>query len=503
MKRNTTFFYLLSLLFLFNLGCNTQPSVDPETNLYKEDWFSLGQHNEAPQWFKNAKLGIYFHWGVYSVPAYSSEWYARNMHLKDHYVNKYHLENYGSLNEFGYHDFVPLFKAEHFDASEWAKLFKQAGAKFAGPVAEHHDGFSMWASKITPWNVMDKGPKKDIMKELKTAIDNQGMKFITTFHHAKHLQRSKVLGEEDKYSHYPFFADIPPSSNDPELAMLYGNIPPEKWHEDVWLGKLKEVIDNYEPDIIWFDYVLDKIPEKYRKAFAAYYLNQAGDKEVVIIRKQHDLPQSLSIEDLEQSRKKQIGTKTWMTDATISDGSWSYTKNLGVKSATDVLHMLVDIVSKNGILLLNISPKADGSIPENQKEALLSMGNWLSQYGEAIYDTEAWHHFGEGPTAQPEGHFKNKNVFNKLKYTAEDIRYTVKDYNIYAIFLGDPARGEMLLLNSFSKENMMDEVNITGVELLGSDQEVIWNYDQNGLNVSLPSTEEKPMATVLKIKTQG
>ena len=417
MKRNTTFFYLLSLLFLFNLGCNTQPSVDPETNLYKEDWSSLGQHNEAPQWFKNAKLGIYFHWGVYSVPAYSSEWYARNMHLKDHYVNKYHLENYGSLNEFGYHDFVPLFKAEHFDASEWAKLFKQAGAKFAGPVAEHHDGFSIWASKLTTWNVMDKGPKKDIMKELKTAIDNQGMKFITSFHHAKHLQRSKVLGEEDKYSHYPFFADIPPSSNDPELAMLYGNIPPEKWHEDVWLGKLKEVIDNYEPDIIWFDYVLDKIPEKYRKAFAAYYLNQAGDKEVVIIRKQHDLPQSLSIEDLEQSRKKQIGTKTWMTDATISDGSWSYTKNLGVKSATDVLHMLVDIVSKNGILLLNISPKADGSIPENQKEALLSMGNWLSQYGEAIYDTEAWHHFGEGPTAQPEGHFKNKNVFNKLKYT--------------------------------------------------------------------------------------
>ena len=503
MKINAFHFLVLSAVFSINLGCNSKYSVKPATVEYEQDWASLGQHNEAPQWFRNAKLGIYFHWGVYSVPAFGSEWYPRNMHLEGHKVYQHHLENYGTPNEFGYHDFVPLFKAERFDAAEWAQLFKKAGARFAGPVAEHHDGFSMWASKISPWNVMDKGPKKDIMRELKTAIDDQGMKFITTFHHAKHLQRSKVLGEQDKLSHYPYYADMPPGSNDPELSMLYGNIPAEKWYKEVWLGKLKEVIDNYRPDIIWFDYVLDKIPEKYRKEFAAYYLNQAGDQEVVIVRKQHDLPQSLSIEDLEQSRKKEIGTKAWMTDATISDGSWSYTENLGVKSATDVLHMLIDIVSKNGILLLNISPKADGTIPENQKEALLSMGDWLSRFGEAIYDTEAWHHFGEGPTAQPEGHFKNKNIFHKLKYTADDIRYTVKDYDIYAIFLGNPALEKEILLTSFSKEKLRDEVNITGIELLGSNEKVLWDYDQNGLKVILPQTKQRHLATVLKIKTKG
>ncbi|MDN5202113.1 alpha-L-fucosidase [Fulvivirgaceae bacterium BMA10] len=499
------------VLMLLLFGCSNHDQTGQnnmeiqEPDPYTEDWKSLGKHNESPDWFKNAKLGIYFHWGVYSVPAYANEWYPRNMHFKEHDVYKHHVEKYGHPSEFGYHDFVPLFRAENFNAEEWAELFKKAGAQFAGPVAEHHDGFSMWDSDITPWNVMDKGPKRDITGELKNAITANGMKFITTFHHAKHLQRSDSLNKEDGLSHYPYFEGMPPSSNDPELALLYGNVPAEKWHKEIWLGKLKEVIDKYQPDIIWFDYVLDAIPERYRKEFSAYYLNEAAkwEKEVVLVRKQHDLPLSMSVDDLEQSRKNVIGTKTWMTDATVSMSSWCYTENLQVKPAEDVLHMLIDITSKNGVLLLNISPKADGTIPEDQKEVLLKIGDWLEKYGEAIYGTEAWYTFGEGPTKEPTGHFNNNQAFHKLKYSERDIRYTTKDYTIYAIVMGTPETGEELILESFAKDRLLDPVRIEEISILGIDTKINWEMHEKGLKLTIPTLTEERMATVIKIITSA
>ena len=503
---NSTIWALVLALLLS--GCAEQSETSETQNptaisdaQFTADWASLGNHNESPEWFKNAKLGIYFHWGIYSVPAYSSEWYPRWMHFKDHKVYKHHVENYGEPSEFGYHDFVPMFKAEQFDAEAWAELFKKAGARFAGPVAEHHDGFSMWDSDITPWNVMDKGPKKDITGELQKSITSRGMKFITAFHHAKNLQRSTELGKEEPLSHYPYFEGMPPSSDDPELQFMYGNMEPTNWYKEIWLGKLKEVVDKYSPDIVWFDYVLGEIPERYRMDFAAYYLNQAQNqnKEVVIVRKQHDLPLNMSVEDLEQSRKNVIGTKTWMTDATISDGSWCYTENLGVKSASDVLHMLIDITSKNGVLLLNVSPKADGTIPENQQEGLLKMGAWLEKYGEAIYGTEAWYAFGEGPTKEPLGHFSNHQAFHKIKYSSEDIRYTTKDYTIYAIVMGPTQPGEELIMKSFSKANIRDQLSIKSIRFLGSDEQISWAQDEDGLSVKAPSQTVDDMATVIRI----
>jgi alpha-L-fucosidase len=482
---------------------NPVQEITVESPEYTEDWASLGKHIESPEWFKDSKLGIYFHWGLYSVPAYGNEWYPRWMHFKDNKFYKHHIETYGEPSEFGYHDFAPLFKAEKFDPDAWADLFEKAGAKFAGPVAEHHDGFSMWDSDITPWNVMDKGPHRDITGELQKSITAKGMKFITAFHHAKNLQRATKLGEDIKISHFPNFEGMPTTSNDPELQMMYGNMEPEKWYKDMWLGKLKEVISKYQPDIIWFDYVLGDIPEQYRKEFAAYYLNEAKKwgKEVVIVRKQHDLPLNMSVEDLEQSRKNVIGTKTWMTDATISDGSWCYTDNLGVKQSKDVLHMLIDITSKNGVLLLNISPKADGTIPDNQTKGLLEMGAWLQKYGEAIYGTEAWYTFGEGPTKEPEGHFSNHQAFHKIKYSNKDIRYTTKDYNIYAIIMGSTELNQELLLSSFAKKAIQDQVSIKNVSFLGSDETVVWSLDnKTGLKVKAPSQQIDQMATVIKIE---
>ncbi len=275
-----------------------------------------------------------------------------------------------------------------------------------------------------------------------------------------------------EYSHYPLFPNTPPTLDDPELNYLYGNIPREKWLKEVWLGKLEEVIDKYQPDIMWFDYMLDSIPEVYRLKYCAYYLNAAEKwgKDVVIVRKQDDLPLDVSVDDLEKSRKNGLGEKSWMTDETLSTGSWCYTEDLQIKPAVDVLHVLIDIVSKNGVLLLNISPMANGTIPENQKDVLLKIGDWLKKYGESIYETRPWYTYGEGPTKEPEGNFSNHQKFLKIKYSAKDVRFTTKGNAIYATILGWPGNSQDVVLESFSTNNWKNSKSIKNVSLLGSNE---------------------------------
>lgn len=473
---------------------------------YTSDWESLGQVNESPEWYKDAKFGIYFHWGVYSVPAFSSEWYPRLMLQRENPAYKYHLEHYGSPAEFGYHDFVPMFKAEFFDAEEWADLFQKAGARFAGPVAEHHDGFAMWDSDKTPWNSMDKGPKRDITGELAKAFRKRDMKLITTFHHARNLQRYADTVDEElaktpereqfRHSHYPFIAGWPPTSDDPELKQLYGYLPEQQWLDQMWLGKLKEVIDNYQPDIIYFDSWLDRIPENYRQQFCAYYLNQAAKwgKEVVITHKQQDLPEDVSILDLEKGRLNKLVDFGWLTDDTISRGSWCYTQDLTIKPTSVVLHSLLDIVSKNGCLVLNISPKADGTIPENQKKVLLEIGDWLDVNGEAIYGTRPWKEYGEGLTVLKPG--RHGGVTDAGGYTPQDIRYTTKGSALYVISLGCPLPNEKLSLLLPQKI----ELDIKSVSVLGSQEKIKWEWSEKGLQLYSPSKKVSDLALVFKIE---
>ena len=490
-------FIPILILLLFN--CQQKGLKETVEQKYTASWESLSAHDQEPEWFQDAKFGIYFHWGVYAVPAYGSEWYPRNMHFPG-MINHHHVKYYGEPAKFGYHDFVPMFKAEQFNAEEWADLFKKAGARFAGPVAEHHDGFSMWDSDVTPWNSMDKGPEKDILGELSKAIRNRDMKLVTTFHHARNLQRYWDKPDEKEFglSHYPLFEGMPPTFDDPELNLLYGNVEEEKWLEEIWLGKLKEVIDKYHPDIIWFDSWLDQIPEEKRLEFCAYYLNEAtkNDQEVVIIRKQEDLPLSVSLNDLEKSRMNRIDDQSWMTDETISKGSWSYTEGLRIKATKDVLHVLIDIVSKNGVLMLNISPRSDGTIPDNQKEVLLGIGNWLDIYGEAIYGTRPWYTYGEGPTKEPEGHFSQHREFLKIVYSSEDIRYTTKGEFIYATILGWPVDKKEVLFSAFENQDLA----IDNVSMLGYDGQIVWSMEENGLLVNLPDEKVNEMANVFKIK---
>jgi alpha-L-fucosidase len=460
--------------------------------------------NNIPQWFEDAKFGIYFHLGPYTVPAFGSEWYSRNMYIPGTPEYKHHLETYGPLDKFGYKDFIPLFKAEYFNPDDWVDLFVKAGAKFAGPVAEHADGFSMWKSKINPWNSYDMGPKRDFVGEMEKAVRKRNLKFIATFHH------------QWLWSWYPTF-NKNVDAGDPEYASFYGpRVSEGAWKYDqkaidyrkpttafdkIWLAKTLEVIDAYHPDIIWFDNMLYSIPDSYRKEFTLHYLNDAktAQHQVVIIRKFKELPDAVSIENLEKARKDKMAKKLWETDETISTGSWSYVDGIQIRSTADMLFELIDIVSKNGVLLLDIAPKADGTIPEDQRNTLLGMGDWLKKYGESIYATRPWYTYGEGPTIQPEGDFANADKFLKVKYSYKDIRFTTKGNIIYAITLGVPVEGETMLLTAFTKSEKLGKIKIKTIEILGLDQNLKWKLADNGLSVTIPGGLPDNKAIVFRI----
>jgi alpha-L-fucosidase len=474
---------------------------------YLARWSSLKKHNAAPAWFRDAKFGIYFHWGVYCVPAfgYGAEWYPSRMNIEGRSEYDHHVKTYGHPSTFGYHEFVPMFKAEKFDPDEWADLFARAGARFAGPVAEHHDGFAMWASRLTPWNVKDMGPKRDTTGELAEAIRKRGMRLVTTFHHARNNQQQvESDGKLAWTGFYPHIPGWPTASEDPKLRMLYGNMPREEFLE-LWQGKIIEVIDNYEPDMIWFESDLYMIPDRYVTELLAYYFNKADErgKEVMVTYKETGLPPEIGVEDFELGRENHITTFTWLTDdmiGTLDSRTWGYASHMRIRSTRYVLHVLIDIVSKNGQLMLNVSPRADGSIPDDQRQVLLGIGHWLDKYGEAIYGTRPFVEFGQGPTRLSWG---GEYAREQLQYTPVDIRFTTKGKTVYAIGLGWPGADKETLLESFAAERRKKGLKIESVTMLGTDERIPWCLDDDGLTVTSPSSPPDEIAIVYKIQTNG
>lgn len=481
--------------------CVKKADASKAGQVFTADWESLKKRNPAPEWFRDAKFGIYFHWGVYSVPAYANEWYPRNMYDINSEEYQHHIRTYGEPNKFGYPDFVPMFKAEKFNADKWADLFKKAGAQFAGPVAEHHDGFAMWASKVNPWNAKDMGPHRDCVGELEKAIRNRGMRFVTTFHHERN-GLYEIEKDSKKYwtGHYEFVKKyFPELLNDPKRAIMYGYMPAEEFYQ-MWEDKLIEVIDHYHPDLMYFDSWLDEIPDKYKMEYLAHYFNDAIrlGKEVVVTYKQEDLPREVGIEDYEKGRADKITDFVWLTDDTISLGSWCYTENLGIKESSEIIRTMADIVSKNGQLMLNISPKADGTIPDNQKKVLLEIGEWMRKNGEAIYGTRPFVEYGEGPARM-----ESSGGFAKMKgsYTAKDIRYTRKGNVVYAIVLGWPRENQQVTMTMFGKGNKAENIEIKEVTMPGIKVKIRWERTDTGLVVTTPAKKVGDSAIVFKLIT--
>lgn len=492
---------IVSVVFSFLLLSQVAILVPAHVNaqaIYLPTWNSLKNHN-TPQWLKDGKFGIYTHWGVYAVPAQgpNATWYANNVYTDPgSSARKYHEATYCPLEKFGYKDFIPMFTGEKFNADEWAELFRKAGARFAGPVAEHHDGFSMWDTRYSDWNAARMGPKRDVVGELAIAVKKRNMKFVTAFHHA------------ENWFYFPTW-DKRYDCGDPKYSGLYGPIHekgalPDKAFLDRWKGKIIEVIDKYDPDFIWFDFGLKLITDSYKQDMLAYFYNKAAanNKDVVVTYKSHDLPPGAGLLDLELGQEANLTYYDWITDTSIDSGQgWGYVKGLGFKSVNNLVDNLADRVSKNGYLLLNVGPKPDGSIPDEVKERLLGLGNWLLINGDAIYGTTCWSIAGEGPSQIGKTLEFGFNERNDMNYTAQDIRFTVKDNNLYAIVLDWP--GEKVLIRSLAPDGAtwagLYPSEIASVTMLGDSKELKWEMTKDGLSIETPQTKPCDYAFVFKI----
>ena len=448
---------------------------------YTPTWESLRQHTPVPEWMRDAKFGIYCHWGVYSVPAYDNEQYYYFMHQDDTYdkmgTYRRQVDLYGPLSEFGYHDFIPMFRGEKFDADAWAMLFKKSGARFAGTVGEHHDGFSMWDSRYTPFNAKNMGPKRDILGELSEAIRARGMKFFTSLHHENNYTYVKVK---------PHWA-----AADPRYAKMYGcQMPHGEWLQ-MWLDKCNEVADKYQPDIIYFDAWMDQIPERYKLDFLSHYFNgaEARGQEVIVTYKNEDFPREIAMLDHEMSNPEAIDPIPWLCDYAIGTGyhySWGYVEGMALRTPREIVHKLIEVVSNNGQFLLNLSPLADGTFPQDQQDIVANVGVWLWSYGESIYGTRPF------------------TVSRETTSDGHRVHYTTKGDSVYAIFLDWPGQDTTVTLSQLRTGSTASRVKSVTVLGLKEPHACPFTQSADGLSFTIPPKTRIPsdLAQAIKIELE-
>lgn len=472
---------------------------------YRADWNSLSAYR-VPEWYKNAKFGIFIHWGIYSVPAFGNEWYSRNMYIQGSPEFEHHRKTYGEQKDFGYKDFIPMFRAEKFDPKEWAELFKKAGARYVVPVAEHHDGFQMYDSEISKWNAANMGPKRNVLGELSAEFNRQGMVNGASTHRIEHWF---FMGHGKEFE-----SDITDAEQEGDF---YWPAMPERDHYDLfsepaptvefledWMIRTCELIDRYRIKVLYFDWWIQHQSAKpYLQKIAAYYYNRAAEwgEEVVICYKHDAFMFGTALVDIERGQFAQIQPFYWQTDTAIAKNSWCYTENNDFKKAKDILCDLVDIVSKNGNLLLNVGPKADGSISDEDRAVLLEIGDWMEKNGEAVYGTRPWRIAAEGPTEVAEGQFTDGK--DKV-FTAEDFRFTVKGDSLYAICLHYPEDGKVTI-KALGEQDASHLPKFHGiiksVEVLGFEEQPDWKRDGEGLHIETKAvSSDKPVVFKIRLK---
>lgn len=511
MKLSISTFLLTFMVICFVLSSCESKITQKEgevTQKFEANWDSIRDNYKIPSWFQDAKFGIFIHWGVYSVPAFGSEWYPRLMYMDTatfsaqfkpqgegpNSVYEYHRKTWGDQKEFGYKDFVPMFKAEKFNAKEWIDLFKESGARYVVPVAEHHDGFAMYNSKFTKWNSVNKGPKRDVLAELFKEGRQQGLKMGASTHFAFNWAFF------NKKEHF--------DTMDPAYADFYGkkgrNLkePISEEFKKLWWNRTTDIIDNYQPDILWLDFYIDQ-PEfdAYHPKLAAHYYNKGVEwgKEVVLQDKNlyyTAFPEGTIVYDLERGKMKGIHKLPWQTDTSIGRNSWGHISNWESKDANSLIDDLIDIVSKKGCMLLNVGPKSDGTIPDDQAAILRDMGKWLSVNGAAIYESKVWKTFGEGPTESEDGYMSEKK--KQDAFVVEDIRFTTNNGKLYAIVMDRPS-DDHVIVHSLGKQSKYGQASVQGVKLLGSDATLKFEQDNKQLKIMLPDNFSGAYAFVFEI----
>lgn len=476
-----------------------------ENGRYKDNWQSLCSH-KTPQWYCNAKFGIFIHWGIYSVPAFGNEWYSRNMYDKTTREYRHHIKTYGKHSNFGYKDFIPMFRGENFDADEWVSLFKESGAEYVMPVAEHHDGFAMYETKFNRWNSVNMGPHRDVAGEIKSACEKHGLVYCASSHRAEHyffMNMGRTFDSDvndEKYADFYGPAHYSKSFDSWKMHSFTADVRAEAPTEDFlkdWLVRTCELIDKYQPRVLYFDWWIHNAAFKpYLKKLAAYYYNRAEEwgQEVTINYKHNAFPPGCATFDVERGALKDISPVPWQTCTAIAKNSWGYTDNNSFKSADHIVCDLIDIVSKNGRMLLNVGPKADGTITKQETAVLKGIGGWLRVNGDGIYDTVPWKTFGEGRVNVKAGFFQD----NKEKsYTEKDFRFTYKNGAVYA-FQMKPAKGTAVKIKSFKQNS--EDLLVESVKLLGSDKELNFERNKKHMVIHLPHRIETDLPLCFEIK---
>lgn len=454
-------------------------------------WESLRDTYTVPTWFNQAKFGIFIHWGLYSIPAHNSEWYERHMY-KDADGIKWHAEHYGPQDKFGYKDFIPLFKPEKYQAEEWIALFQRAGARYVVPVAEHHDGFPMYRSELTPWCAGRMGPKRDLTGELASAAHKQNFIFGLSCHRMEHA-----------YFAYPA-KGLANDQFDPKYAGFYG--PPidqefnsgknSKPFQLDWLARVQELVDKFSPQILYFDNgVNPRAYDEVKLRAAAYLYNRARERGYqTTLATKDDAYLYATVQDFEGSHHapKLPFAGAWQCDTPIGN-SWGYIEGLKVASGLSLIHQMMAVASCGGNLLLNISPKGDGSIPEDQQASLRTLGDWLQENGEAIYGSRAWITPGEGPgiPTVPNGDWKGRSTAildwpsvkaaEQKPYTEADFRFTTKEGKLYAIGYRSPS-GEATIKSLSNSKAKVERVSLVGRQV----KPVKFKQTSDGLACTLP-----------------
>ena len=445
-------------------------------------WDSIQQNYRTPSWFEDAKFGIFYHWGIFSVAAHHNEWYEKHMYNAD---AQWHAEHFGPQEKFGYKDLIPLFTAAKWDPNAWAALFARAGARIVMEMGEHHDNFALWDSDVTPFNAKKMGPHRDLVGDLAAAVRKQGLKVAISNHGVEHftfIAPTHEIRQRLEAAHADLF--------DPAWAAFYNVADRSDAAMTVfltdWVNRNFELIDKYRPDMLWFDNGANlRVLDPLKLRIAAYYYNRAlqWNKEVSLGTKfnayapsNDDTKQIGSIVDFEKVSARSpaaIRPGPWMVDDAIGSNSWGYIDGFRVAPADTIIARLIDTVSKGGFYMLNISPMADGTIPQDQQDVLMKIGDWLSSNGEAIYGTRPWSKFMEPGT--PAWHF------------------TTKGNTLYAIANAWPGT-EAAIASVTGK--------VDRVTLLGNPAPLEFTQDAQGLKIKLPASHSGSTAWVFKIATR-
>lgn len=472
---------------------------------YDADWNSLSQFT-VPEWFSKAKFGIFIHWGLYSIAAHNNEWYSRNMYIQEKEEWEYHRKTFGEHSKFGYKDFIPLFTAEKFDPEEWVKVFKEAGAKYIFPVAEHHDGFQMYRSDVSKYNAWGMGPGRDLLGELKDAAMKEKLVFCTSSHRAEHwffMGHGKEFDSDIKepLKRGDFYWPAMPEP-DPQ-ALQSEPYPTEEFLTD-WLIRTCEIIDRYQPSLLYFDWwIQHEAFKEVLKKLTAYYYNRGEQwgKKVAICYKHDAMMFGSGIVEVERGALAEPKPFHWQTDTAIAKNSWCYTDTLEYKTSRQIICNFIEIISKNGNMLLNVGPKGDGEIPIEDRKILREIGDWMHKNETAVFGSRPWRKTAEGSVRVSEGQFTDNE---ELPYTKEDIRFTANGNSIYAFVMNFPRDGQVTI-QSLADSDDQDIPNFHGliqkVSVLGFDTEVTYEKDAKGLHVRAEGVDtEYPVVFRIQVK---